>query len=472
MLVCMARTELHDERPTWSGGVLNSTTVLLDPLPADESATLIRNLVGESVLQGALGRRIVETAEGNPLFVEEMIGMLVDAGVLTRDGEGWQLNGDLDRVEVPPTIQALLAARLDRLPPAERAVAQRGSVIGRTFEQLAVSELSPEADRSQIVSHLRGLVRHQVIGPYQADDIYRFRHLLIRDAAYEALPKEERAELHERFADWIEAVGGDRLVESEEILGYHLEQAHDYRHGLGQRDERVATLAGRAGAWLAAAGHRADLRRDVRAAQGLLTRAVRLLPEGHPHYWQARLDLGSVLSDAAELDAASDLLRSVVEATDDVPDAVRVEARLFHAWLEADRGRLSSAATRHAIAEAVRAASRGGYHRILARAWFMASGYYQNGLDVRRSERALRRAARHAALDGDPEGELDTLLALSGLGARSPMPVSEVMAILDRVEAIPGEPGQAGSCRARPRIPVRPPGSVRRGQGAHGGRDP
>ncbi len=184
--------------------------------------------------------------------------MLVDAGVLTREGEGWQLNGDLDRVEVPPTIQALLAARLDRLPPAERAVAQRGSVIGRTFEQVAVSELSPEADRSQIVSHLRGLVRHQVIGPYQADDIYRFRHLLIRDAAYEALPKEERAELHERFADWLEAVGGDRLVESEEILGYHLEQAHDYRHGLGQRDERVTTLAGRAGAWLAAAGHRAD----------------------------------------------------------------------------------------------------------------------------------------------------------------------------------------------------------------------
>ena len=163
--------------------------MLLEPLPADESATLIRNLVGESVLQGALGRRIVETAEGNPLFVEEMIGMLVDAGVLTREGDGWQLNGDLDRVEVPPTIQALLAARLDRLPPAERAVAQRGSVIGRTFEQLAVSELSPEADRSQIVSHLRGLVRHQVIGPYQADDIFRFRHLLIRDAAYEGSPR-------------------------------------------------------------------------------------------------------------------------------------------------------------------------------------------------------------------------------------------------------------------------------------------
>ena len=108
MLVCMARTELHDERPTWSGGVLNSTTVLLDPLPADQSATLIRNLVGESVLQGALGRRIVETAEGNPLFVEEMIGMLVDAGVLTRDGEGWQLNGDIDRVEVPPTSRRFL----------------------------------------------------------------------------------------------------------------------------------------------------------------------------------------------------------------------------------------------------------------------------------------------------------------------------------------------------------------------------
>ena len=438
MLVCMARTELHDERPTWSGGVLNSTTVLLDPLPADESSTLIRNLVGESVLRGALGRRIVETAEGNPLFVEEMIGMLVDAGVLTRDGEGWQLNGDLDRVEVPPTIQALLAARLDRLPPAERAVAQRGSVIGRTFEQLAVSELSPEADRSQIVSHLRGLVRHQVIGPYQADDIYRFRHLLIRDAAYEALPKEERAELHERFADWLEAVAGDRMVENEEILGYHLEQAHDYRHGLGQRHDRVTELARRSGAWLAAAGDRAEQRQDIRAAQGLLTRAVRLLPAGHARYWPAHLKLASVLVDAGDLGAASDLYLSIAEDPEDVPDELRVEARLVHAWVETDRGRLSSAGTRRAIGEALCAATRGNHHRIASRAWFLAAGLYQNSLDVPRAERALKRAARHADLADDPDGELDTLLALAGLGSRSLMPVSEAMAFLDRALAIPG----------------------------------
>ena len=437
MLLCMARTELHEDRPTWSGGVLNSTTVLLEPLHADDSAALIANLVGDAVVGGPLGSRIVESAEGNPLFVEEMIGMLLDAGVLIRDGDRWRLTGDVERVEVPPTIQALLAARLDHLPHDERALAQRGSVIGRTFEQMAVTELSPQAERSQIVAHLRGLVRHQVIGPFQADDVYRFRHLLIRDAAYEALPKEERAVLHERFADWLEAAAGDRVVENEEILGYHLEQAHDYREGLGQRDEHVSALAARAGGWLAGAGHRANQRRDVSAARGLLTRAVRLMPPGHPNYWSARLDLGSVLTDAAEADAAAELFRSIAEGPEDVPAQIRSHSRLSHAWVEHDRGRLSWEATRQIICSEIRPAARAGHHRVLSIAWSMMAGMYQNGLEVARAERAYRRSARHAVLDGNPEHEVEMLMGLTALGLRSRQPVSEVMGILERAMASP-----------------------------------
>ena len=244
--------------------------------------------------------------------------------------------------------------------------------------------------------------------------------------------------LHGRFADWLEAVAGDRMVENEEILGYHLEQAHDYRHGLGQRHDRVTELARRSGAWLAAAGDRAEQRQDIRAAQGLLTRAVRLLPAGHARYWPAHLKLASVLVDAGDLGAASDLYLSIAEDPEDVPDELRVEARLVHAWVETDRGRLSSAGTRRAIGEALCAATRGNHHRIASRAWFLAAGLYQNSLDVPRAERALKRAARHADLADDPDGELDTLLALAGLGSRSLMPVSEAMAFLDRALAIPG----------------------------------
>jgi class 3 adenylate cyclase/tetratricopeptide (TPR) repeat protein len=437
MLLCMARTELHDERPAWSGGVLNSTTVLLEPLPADDSAALIGNLVGAEVLAGSLGRRIVESAEGNPLFVEEMIGMLIDAGILMRQEGRWTLTGDVERVEVPPTIHALLAARLDGLPPDERAVAQRGSVIGRTFERVAVSELSPEAERTQVVEHLRGLVRRQVIGPFQADDVYRFRHLLIRDAAYEALPKEERAELHERFADWLEAVAGDRLVENEEILGYHLEQAHDYREGLGQRDDHVGALAARAGGWLAIVGHRADARRDVRAARGLLTRAVRLLPVGHPAHWRARLDLGSVLSDAGEMEASADLLRRVAEGPKGVPQEIRIEARLYHAWVELDRSVITMAEAKRRIAEVICAAARGRHYRVLGRAWSMAGGIYQNAVDVKRATRAFERAARFAALGEGDDDKSDILLRQAGLGARSRMPVSEVLALVERALALP-----------------------------------
>ena len=228
LLLCLARPELLDRRPGWGGGKLNATTVLLEPLSATQTDELLERLLGEATLDEELRERIRDAAEGNPLFVEEMVAFVEASG----DGE----------VTVPGTIQALLAARLDQLEPAERGVLERGSVEGRTFHRGAVQALAPE--ETQVESRLTGLVRKELVRPDKAqltgEDAYRFRHLLIRDAAYEALPKATRAELHELFADWL-AEHGTELVELDEILGYHLEQAHRYRTELG--DESTASSA-------------------------------------------------------------------------------------------------------------------------------------------------------------------------------------------------------------------------------------
>src|SRR5205807_1810098 len=184
---------------------------------AAETEQLIAELGG---VGDELRERLLQVAEGNPLFLEEMLG-------LVRDSAGGE-------VEVPPTIQALLAARLDQLDPAERSVLERGSVEGRTFHRGAVAALA-EGDGS-VDQRLVALVRKELVRPDRTqlpgDDAYRFRHLLIRDAAYDGLPKAARAELHERFARWLQAQGAG-LVELDEILGYHFEQAHRYRVELG-----------------------------------------------------------------------------------------------------------------------------------------------------------------------------------------------------------------------------------------------
>jgi tetratricopeptide (TPR) repeat protein len=209
--------------------------------------------------------------------------MLVDEGVLRQVNGGWESDGDLSRISVPPTVSALVAARLERLEPSERDLVGRASVVGKVFQTSAVTELSPPERREDLGTRLMTLVRKELVRPDRSgttgDEAFRFRHILVRDAAYGSLPKEQRADLHARFAAWLERIAGERLLEYEEVIAYHLEQAYRYRAELGSTDELTRSIGANAAERLRAAGLRALRRHDPPAATNLLSRAVALLPD-------------------------------------------------------------------------------------------------------------------------------------------------------------------------------------------------
>jgi predicted ATPase len=275
LLLVIARPELLEDRPGWAGGKLRSTSVLLGPLNEDEVSRLVANLLGGTAASPSVERRIMDAAEGNPLFVEEFLAMLVEDGLVHRVGDEWIGMADLATIATPGSIKALLAARLDRLPISEREVLQLAAVVGKTFTREAVEALVEADALPDVAERLESVMRKEIIRPDRSSpDVraYRFKHILIRDAAYAALPKGERAELHERFADFQEQAAGDRRSEYEEVIGYHLEQATHYRLALGRNDDRTRDVARRAAQLLGAAGVRAIQRGDALASSRLLER--------------------------------------------------------------------------------------------------------------------------------------------------------------------------------------------------------
>jgi tetratricopeptide (TPR) repeat protein len=305
-LLCVARNELLEARPGWGGGKLNATSLLLEPLGDEECDVLVERLIGDAELDDATRGRITAASGGNPLYVEEMLAM-----VREHSGDG--------EIAVPPTIHALLQARIDSLERDVRVVMERGAVEGEVFHRGAVSVLAPDLVRDEVESHLTTLVRKELIRStsptFPDDEGFRFRHLLIRDAAYEALPKATRAELHERFADWLSA---HDLVESDEIVGYHLEQAFRYRLELDRDDAALDPLARNASGRLAAAGTGALDRGDFNAGRSLLRRAAELLPEDDEGRFALVPDLCEALWETGDSAAIEDLLRSARGSTDAV----------------------------------------------------------------------------------------------------------------------------------------------------------
>src|SRR5437764_261183 len=309
VLCCLARPELLGVRPDWR----SSTTIALDALPAEETRRMIANLLGDELGEVA-GERVAAAAGGNPLFVEETLRMLIDEGVLVRERHGWRVAKDPRGLPLPPTITALLVARLDRLPPDERILIERAAVIGEAFSTDALEALVDPGEANDVEPLLRELERKELIRsrrPHAGEAEWRFGHILVRDAAYAGLPKLARARLHERAARSISESAGD--IELDEIGGYHLAQAAAALADLDPLDEQAGALSAEAAARLASGARRALARGDRHAAAALLERTVSLLPADDPERLTLLVDLGAALKLTGRLDEAEARVREAAE---------------------------------------------------------------------------------------------------------------------------------------------------------------
>jgi class 3 adenylate cyclase/tetratricopeptide (TPR) repeat protein len=427
LLVCLARPELLERRPQWAGGKLNATSILLEPLTEGQSGDLIDDLKGDADLPAVARRRILTAAEGNPLFVEQMVALVAER----EEGEG--------APEIPPTIQALLAERLDRLSSGEREVLEQASVIGMRFWEPAVIELSSEHTRSAVGTNLQLLIRKELIRPdvpiARAEKAFRFRHLLIRDAAYAGLPKRIRADLHERFALWIERHHAERLVELEEILAYHLEQASRYLNELGGDEQRTRDLGARARERLAAAGRRAVARGDASAATNLLGRAKALLREDVAGREELLADLGAAFLLAGDFAGADAALTKAVEVAGTVQNQrLELHARLELAFLRALTNPEGGIDELRTVAEgAISGLNEVGDDLGLAKAWRRIADVHWMMNQWDEQEQALERSLVHAERAGDRREAAGALMRVPMAIYYGPTPVPEA---IRRAEAI------------------------------------
>ncbi|MGH2679229.1 MAG: ATP-binding protein [Actinomycetota bacterium] len=308
ILLCTARPDLLEDRADWGTVTRRAVSLELAPLSEDESDQLTANLIGSSTLP-AEAKEIVEAAEGNPLFLEQLVGMLMDEGHLRRAGDAWVAADDLSSLSVPPTITGILDARIERIAPSERDVLERGSVEGRVFHWSSVTALSDGVPPAQVGHDLLSLVRRGLIDPVPAQfgggEAFSFRHALVREAAYGRLSKARRSDLHERHARWVERAAGDRVAEFEDVLAYHLEQAAGLRAELGPADDALRALAAEAARRLASAGRRASARGDLRAAVSLLERAITLLPPDDPTRADLLVRFGEAVAGAGDSSRAA-----------------------------------------------------------------------------------------------------------------------------------------------------------------------
>jgi class 3 adenylate cyclase/tetratricopeptide (TPR) repeat protein len=406
-VVCLARPELIDDRPGWPGERLE-----LEPLPEADANKLVSALAGS--VDPSVRARAMEVSEGNPLFLEQLLVLAAEDG---------------RELVVPHSIQALLAARLDRLETAERALLERAAIVGKEFWRGALLALSPPA--TEVSPLLQRLVRRRLIVPepssFPDEDAFRFGHILICDATYGGIPKETRANLHERFADWLESSGSPY----EEIVGYHLEQAYRYRLELGSIDDEAEHLALRAGLTLAAAGQRAFQHGDSAAAANLLDRAATLLPPSRPERLDTLLALGSVLTPAGQPEKARAILDEAIEAAGMVGDRAREwRARLERSFWRAHLDPASSATVNEDLLgearEATAALEELDDDAGLARAWrAQAQALYwmgERGAAVATAQRAVEVAER--IRDAQERAQSRGLLVASLLDGPTPAAVA------------------------------------------------
>jgi class 3 adenylate cyclase/tetratricopeptide (TPR) repeat protein len=436
LLLCAARPELDELRPPL-GGEAAAVHIELQPLSEEESALVVEGLVGSDGLDPQVRERIVRSAEGNPLFVEQLLSMLVDDGLVRREGDRWVASGDLGELALPPTIQALLAARLDHLSEDERALIETASVVGYSFGEDALSEVAPDPLGAGVPALCAALVQKQFI---RADPsrlaggrTFRFNHILIRDAAYNGILKRSRAALHERFVVWAERVNRERHRETEyeEILGYHLEQAHRYLSELGPLDDHGRELGMRAGERLSSAGRRAFARGDMPAAANLLRRAADLYRADGERRLELLPLLGEAFMEIGEFAWAQLQLDEAVEAValrDDNGRKADVALTrllvLHHVTDDLDRWRADVV---REVKLVVPEAERSGDHALLAKAWRLLGFVHASICHWGDQVAAVEQAIVHARLAGDARLEARLSAGYTTGLCDGPTPVSEAI---------------------------------------------
>jgi class 3 adenylate cyclase/tetratricopeptide (TPR) repeat protein len=423
LLMCLARTEFLDQRPAWGAGTTNADALTLEPLVEDEAEELIEGLLSGLPLDEDARSRIRDVAEGNPLFVEQLVATLAEGGTVDR---------------VPSTIQALLAARLDALPDGERDVIERASVVGLEFEWDVLGELTSDGRRPGGVQ-LAALVRKELIRPHEAiEDTFRFRHMLIRDAAYERIPKELRADLHERYANWLDG----RDEEFEEIVGYHLEQAHRCLAELGPPGARGRMLAEQASERLAASGSRAHARGDTQAAVNLLERAASLLPADDPRRLGVLPSLGRALIEAGQMKRADSVLSEAVAGARAAGErAVAADASLTLSTLRIHTSQegIGQGLVWSELEDAIPVLEELGDEAGLARAYGLSGKlwFWQGKFGAAIED--LDRAARHARNVGERAQEVESLQYGVMAMLMGPTPVHDALARVEELRS-PEEP--------------------------------
>ena len=425
-VVCLARDDLLERRPGWETAFGRSATLRLRPLSDTDSARLLRGLAGR---RGTSLRRyeLLAAAEGNPLFLEHLVAMRAD------DPAG----------ATPPSIQALLAARVDDLPRGPRRVIEAAAIEGRGFHRGVVSALLADQRRVDVDAALAELERRELVRPserlFAGEQGYRFTHLLVRDAAYELIPKGRRADLHVGFAEWLRAAAEDQR-ELDEIIGYHLEQAHGYRRQLGRVDAvGHRALAADASGHLRAAGLRVLGAGDRTAAANLLRRAAALRAADDPERAAILIDLGVVLREEGRFDDSQDSLGQALRLADAggataLHARAQVERLLGQLLVDPDGAARETARHGAVIGRVLDAA---GDHAGLARLWHLRALRAWIRAQAGEAAESWRQAASEAGIADDERMLADALGWEASALTHGPTPVDQALvrcdAILDRL---------------------------------------
>jgi class 3 adenylate cyclase/tetratricopeptide (TPR) repeat protein/type II secretory pathway predicted ATPase ExeA len=415
LMLFLGRPELLEARPAWGGGHQRVSSVILEPLDDASALELVKQQPAGWPLSGGEASAILRASEGNPLFVEQLIAM-------SADNPDWDL-----ALNIPPTIQTLLAARLDRLDPGERAFIQRAALIGREFWTDAVVELLPEKARANAGRQLRALVRRGLIQPAKStlmgEEQVRFHHILIRDVAYRSTPKVLRYELHERFAEWLAA----KHAGYEDFVGHHLDLAFRYRTELGHTDENTRPLALRAADRLSTAGRAALSRGDTTACIKHLRRSAELFEVGGQRRPDVLLDLGSALSESGDFASAEPVLQTALAGAREIgAEALGARAMIELSYWHSRGDRDIRAHEMLATAErAIAIFSDEGDESGLSRAWQHIAWAHWITSRCGEMEPALECALRYAERAGERRDRSRMLSDLARATVIGPRPVGQ-----------------------------------------------